>query len=93
MRTKAQLIAILAKKHEKKMFENSKWIDLKQAISAETAPQKAKLMSILINGNSGRVGQFMRNILIKDVQGRALIKATDTLADSSLDLVELDDLL
>ncbi len=93
MRTKEQLTTILAKKHSQRMLKKAKWNDLALAIKNETPAQRQKLVDYLMDGKIEKAGRILRNLLIKDVQVKAQDKATLMMADSNLDLTEIDELL
>jgi len=93
MRTKEQLTAILAKKHSQRMLRTAKWNDLALAIKSETPAQRQQLVDCLMDGKIEKAGRRLRNLLIKDIQVKAQDKATMMMADSNLDLTEIDELL
>jgi len=93
MRTKEQLTVLLANKYFQKLLTEAKWSDLKLAVSNDTIAQKLQLMTLLINGKSAQAGKLMRRILVQDVKVQAQAKADTAMADSALDLVEIDELL
>lgn len=92
-RSKEELAVILTRKQTDKMFAESTWANLVSAIQAVTGNQKEKLVDMLVNGQSKKAGEALRNLLRKDAQVRAKAHVDSALADDSVSITELDDLL
>lgn len=62
-------------------------------MTSQNAGQQQKLMSMLKNGNVRQAGETLRGWLGKDADVRAKAYVDERLADDSLDIAELDEVL
>jgi hypothetical protein len=92
-RTKEQLAKELASGKTDEFIKNSGWADLTNAILSQNAGQQQKLLKTLINGNTKQSGETLRGWLAKDAEARAKAFVDQRLADDSLTIAELDEVL
>ena len=92
-RTKDQLAKELAAGKSTEFYKDSTWDDLQNAMASQNNGQKTKVMSMLVNGNVGQVGQTLRDWLHADAEARAKAYVDVRLADGNLDMTELDEVL
>ena len=93
MRTKEELIAVLANHKKKEFFDLSEWNDLVRSVGGATQAEKDTLLSNLITRNDTQFGYEARQLLENDALQRATDAATTILADDTINLSELDQLL
>ena len=93
VRTKDEMVNILAQRQLSDMLMNSTWSDLVSAISAYDQQQKNKLVKLIATRKSKLVGELLYQALLDDAKGRALSYVNARLADDSLSLQEIDELL
>ena len=93
MRTKEQLITILANHKKKGLFDSAQWSDLVSAISGIDQTTKDEIVGHLVTGEDTQAGYVLRQLLLTDAEARAETIATDILADDTISLAELDTIL
>lgn len=92
-RTKEQLAIELAAGKTEEFLKDSTWADLTNAMTSQNPGQKQKLLSTLTNGNTKQAGETLRGWLQKDAEARAKVYVDARLADDSLTITELDEVL
>ena len=93
MRTKEEVVTILAKKHLPETLSASTWQDLVSSISGFDAEQKQAFVSLVANGNAKKAGDRLKQALYNNAKVRAAASVEALLADDSLDLSEIDAIL
>lgn len=92
-RTKEQLAQAIADKKIDQFMASATWDDLIASMQAQNAGQKQKLMSMIMNGNVKQVGETLRTFLNVSAAIKAKEYADGILADDTIDLDELDELV
>ena len=93
VRTKQEIIVLLAKRNLPDVLTNSTWTDLVASISSFDEAQKQAFVSLVANGNAKKAGEQLKRALHKNAGARSRASVEDMLADDSLDLTEIDAIL
>lgn len=92
-RTKEEMAEILADRKKAEFMAGSTWNDLVAAVQAATPAQRTKLIKVLREGNRKEAGTILHKALLENARGRAKAHVDAMLADNSIDMLELDELL
>lgn len=92
-RSKQEISELLASRHIVRFFRSSQVDDLLNAINARNAGEQTRLISLLRRGDVTGAGKMIRGWLLSDAQIRAKNFIDDRLANDSLDITELDEVL
>ena len=92
-KTKDQIVSILTRKKTGEMLNASAWGDLVSAIQTATPAQKNEIVKQLVSGKSKLAGVTLQGLLNENAKERAKSFVNTALANNSLSLEELDDLL
>jgi len=93
MATKAEMIAVIAKRLESKVASEFGWPDLVASVQNGTPQDKARIVAGVQSGSAQAVGAAILELSRAKIKAEALAEATTMLADDSLDLTELDRML
>ena len=93
MRTKEEIIKILAKRKFQDMLASSTWLDLVKSISTYTPEEKDRLVKLIATGSSKKAGERLKQLLVNNAQNKALAEVQAMLDDDSLSLAEIDSLI
>ena len=93
MRTKEEIVTILAKRKTVAMLNESTWTDLVASIGVFSAEQKESFVKLIVDGNTKKVGELLKRALYVNAAERAKAEVELMLADDGLDLTEIDSLL
>jgi len=93
MRTKEEIIAVLAKRNTVAMMNVSTWADLVASIGVFNTEQKDIFVKLITDGKTKKSGELLRNALYVNAAQRAKAGVEAMLADDGLDLAEIDSLL
>ena len=92
-RTKEQIAEILTKRYTRNMMQSSAWGDLVAAVQAATPGDRDVLLNHVKNGRTKQAGIKMQRLLVENAKSRAKTQVDTMLADDSLNLTELDELI
>jgi hypothetical protein len=92
-RTKEEIASVLAERKVHQFVKDSVWTDLTGAVQSQGAANRSKLLDLLKTGNVNEAGQLLRDWLADDAKTRAKVYVDNLLADNSLSIAELDELL
>ncbi len=92
-RTKEQMAEILADRKKAEFMASSVWSDLVDAVQAAAPAQRTALVNALKNGNQRLAGEMLHKALMTNATERARAYVDARLADNSIDMTELDELL
>ena len=93
MRTKDQLRDIIASRLDGRIFHAYKFSDLVSAISSATPAQKQLLVDLLVKGHTKEAGDLLEKALKSKSKTDSITQADNLLADDSLSLTELDNII
>ncbi len=93
MRTKDQIIDILSQRKVSSQMNSSTWNDLVSAIQVYDAQQKERFVKFIIEGRHNEVGRLLQDALLANAEQRAKDEVSAMLADDTLSLTEIDELV
>lgn len=93
MKTKEEMIQILAKRRLQQKLHESVWADLITAVQGLSPTEKTSLMMAIIDKNSQEVGRILHNNLLENAMVRSVAEIESMLIDDTLSLEELSLLL
>ena len=93
MRTKEEIIRILAKANFPDVINASTWSDLVASITAYSPEQKQSFVNLIVKGKTKKAGEMLKRALYENAQGRAQADVEQKLSDDSLSLEEIDAIL
>ena len=95
MRTKDEIIKLLADKRIESALANSKWTDLVKVLTDATPAERSGLVGLIINrSDRGRqAGIQLQKAMLKNASERSVLEVEGMLSDDGLSLEELDALL
>ena len=93
MRTKEQLVGLIATRLESKIYKTSKFSDLVASISSATQAQKQHLVDLIVSSDTKKVGELLEKALKAHTKALSIAEANNILSDDTLSLVELDKII
>ena len=89
MKTKDELITLIAGKLYDKHYQALTFNDLKTRVAALNTTKQGKLMDGILEGHDADVGKFLRLEMVAEAEANAIVEATSLMADDNLTLTEL----
>lgn len=93
MRTRQEIIDIIAKILIQKKVEESTWSDLVTAVQGIKQTDRDNLVRLLGESKEAGAGKILKDALYDNAKTRAFDEANQLLADDLLSLAELDRIL
>ena len=92
-RTKEEMAQVLADRKTSEFMFNSTWGDLVSAVQSQNTSGRDRLIKALREGNKREAGDLLHKALHQNAKQRARAFIDSKLADDSIDMTELDELL
>lgn len=93
MRTKEEIATILAAHKYRQMLNNATWSQFATALQASSPTVKDEILNFLKNEKYMEAGRRIAGVMKEEAKIRAKVWADTKLADDTLTLAELDEIL